>query len=64
MAYENYTTYSTGGASKIKTPEGKMSLHPISTRNKNWWTLILKKYGKMSYKGKTRTGNSYIIMEN
>ena len=51
------------GPSKIKTPDGCMSLHPISTRDKSWWTPILSDYGEISYRGKTRRGNPYILIK-
>lgn len=51
------------GPSKVITPDGPMQLHPISTRDKNWWTPILSRYGELSYWGQTRRGNPYIIVE-
>ena len=49
------------GPSKIKTPDGKMLLHPIATKDKSWWTPILSQYGELSYVGQTRKGNPYIL---
>jgi len=51
------------GPSGIMTPDGKMMLHPIATRDKEWWTPILSRYGELSYKGSTRRGNPYIVVE-
>lgn len=49
------------GPSKIKTPDGKMSLHPISTKDKNWWIPRLSKYAEIDKKGATRRGNPYLV---
>lgn len=52
------------GPSKIKTPDGKMSLHPIATRRQEWWTPIFSKYGEITYRGLTRGGrNPYIFCD-
>lgn len=51
------------GPSGINTPDGYVSLHPISTRDKDWWTPILSGYGTLFYQGKTRRGNPYIVVE-
>jgi len=49
------------GPSRIKSPDGFIPLHPISTRDKSWWTPVLSDYGELRYEGQTRKGNSYII---
>jgi len=49
------------GPSSITTPDGRMALHEIATRDKEFWTPILSQYGTLTYKGKTRRGNEYII---
>lgn len=49
------------GPSKIKTLEGFIQLHPISTRDKNWWIPKLSQYGTIEKKGATRKGNPYLI---
>ena len=49
------------GPSKIRTPEGFMQLHPISTRDKSWWIPILSRYATIEKKGITRRGNPYLI---
>ena len=49
------------GQSKIKTPDGKIRLHPISTKDKSWWIPILSQYGTIEKKGTTRKGNPYLI---
>jgi len=51
------------GPSRIKTPEGMMPLHPIATRDREWWTPILSQYGKLSYWGKTFQSFPYILCE-
>ena len=49
------------GQSKIKTPDGKMELHPIDTKNKEWWIPRLSKYVVIDKKGSTKKGNPYLI---
>ena len=49
------------GPSKIKTPDGYMQLHPISTRDKSWWIPRLSKYAIINKKGITRQGNPYLV---
>lgn len=50
------------GPSGINLPDGHLVLHEISTRDKEWWTPVLSKYGHLDYWGSTRRGNSYIIV--
>lgn len=52
------------GPSKIKTPDGPMQLHPIRTKQREWWTPILSKYGEITYRGLTRgKRDPYIFCE-
>ena len=49
------------GQSKIKIPDGNMKLHPIATKDKNWWIPRLSKYAEIEKKGATREGSPYLI---
>jgi len=49
------------GPSKIKTPDGCMQLHPIATKDKEWWTPILSRYAIIEKRGATRCGNPYLV---
>jgi len=51
------------GPSKVMTPEGPLQLHPICTRDRQWWTPILARRGKVNYEGKTISADPYIIIE-
>jgi ubiquinone/menaquinone biosynthesis C-methylase UbiE len=52
------------GPSGRNTPKGFLKLHLISTRDKSWWTPILSKYGKLSYRGSKKWNDEpYIFCE-
>jgi len=51
------------GRSRIKTPDGMMQLHMITTKDKKWWFDKLNAYGDVSYRGNRLDGDEsqYIV---
>lgn len=51
------------GPSRIKTPDGFMQLHMITTKDKSWWAKIIAEYGDMYYAGNRPDGDrsQYIV---